>query len=69
MAENFVLVSKSMRPKLGRRSYFTPEGESGTDIPEDAYGTALSKTEDTAVAGHPGETVEAKKVGGVTCYA
>ena len=27
MAENFGLVSKSMRPKLGRRSYFTPEGK------------------------------------------
>ena len=25
MAENFGLVSKSLRPKLGRRSYFTPE--------------------------------------------
>lgn len=27
MAENFVLVRKSLRPKLGRRSYFTPEGK------------------------------------------
>ena len=27
MAENFGLVSKSLRPKLGRRSYFTPEGK------------------------------------------
>lgn len=27
MAENFGLVIKSMRPKLGRRSYFTPEGK------------------------------------------
>lgn len=27
MAENFGLVSKSMRPKPGRRSYFTPEGK------------------------------------------
>lgn len=27
MAENFGLVSKSMRPKLGRCSYFTPEGK------------------------------------------
>ena len=26
MAENFGLVSKSLRPKLGRRSYFTPVG-------------------------------------------
>ena len=25
MAENFGLVSKIMRPKLGRKSYFTPE--------------------------------------------
>ena len=25
MAENFGLVRKSMRPKLGRRSFFTPE--------------------------------------------
>ena len=27
MAENFSLVRKSMRPKLGRRSFFTPEGK------------------------------------------
>ena len=27
MAENFGLTSKSMRPKLGRRPYFTPEGK------------------------------------------
>ena len=27
MAERFGLVSKSLRPKLGRRSYFTPEGK------------------------------------------
>ena len=27
MAENFGRVSKSLRPKLGRRSYFTPEGK------------------------------------------
>ena len=27
MAENFGMVSKSLRPKLGRRSYFTPEGK------------------------------------------
>ena len=27
MAENFGIVSKSMRPKLGRTSYFTPEGK------------------------------------------
>ena len=27
MAKNFGLVSKSMRPKLGRKSYFTPEGK------------------------------------------
>ena len=27
MAENFGLVRKSMRPKLGRRSFFTPEGK------------------------------------------
>src|SRR5574344_1549418 len=27
MAENFGLVSKIMRPKLGRKSYFTPEGK------------------------------------------
>ena len=27
MAENFGLVRKSLRPKLGRRSYFTPEGK------------------------------------------
>ena len=27
MAENFGLVSKSIRPKLGRKPYFTPEGK------------------------------------------
>ena len=27
MAENFGLVSKNLRPKLGRRSYFTAEGK------------------------------------------
>ena len=27
MAENFGLVGKSLRPKLGRKSYFTPEGK------------------------------------------
>ena len=27
MAENFGLVSKSLRPKLGRKSYFTAEGK------------------------------------------
>ena len=27
MAENFGLVIKSLRPKLGRKSYFTPEGK------------------------------------------
>ena len=27
MAENFGLVSKSMKPKLGRKSYFTAEGK------------------------------------------
>lgn len=27
MAENFGLTSKVMRPKLGRRAYFTPEGK------------------------------------------
>lgn len=27
LAENFGLVRKSMRPKLGRRSFFTPEGK------------------------------------------
>ena len=27
MAENFGLISKSMKPKLGRKSHFTPEGK------------------------------------------
>ena len=27
MAESFGLVSKSLRPKRGRKSYFTPEGK------------------------------------------
>ena len=31
MPENFELVSKSMSPKLGRKSYFTPEAGQGSD--------------------------------------
>ena len=27
MAENFGLVSKYMKPKLGRKAFFTPEGK------------------------------------------
>ena len=27
LAENIGLISKSLRPKRGRKSYFTPEGE------------------------------------------
>lgn len=27
MSENFGLVRRSMRPKLGRKSFFTPEGK------------------------------------------
>ena len=27
MSENFGLIRKSMRPKLGRESFFTPEGK------------------------------------------
>lgn len=27
MADNFGLVSKSMKPKLGRKAFFTPEGK------------------------------------------
>ena len=41
MTENFGLVSKSMRPKLGRKSFFTPEGKSVPDVPEDVHGTQL----------------------------
>ena len=37
MAENFGLVSKSIRPKLGCKSCFSPEGESGFDVPEDGH--------------------------------
>ena len=47
MAENFGLVSKSMRPKLGRRSYFTPEGKvlsqgNGTPVIENGQKIRLS---------------------------
>ena len=100
MAENFGLVSKSMRPKLGRKSYFTHEGKvalmflkmyTGLSCPklmeqlngnihyqmfcdviidparpltnykllDDIMLEACRKTEDTAVAGHPGGTMEA----------
>ena len=27
LVENFGLISKSLRPKLGRKSYFTPDGK------------------------------------------
>ena len=53
MAENFGLVSKSLRPKLGRRSYFTPEGESGIDVPEDVHGSELPETDGTVERQHP----------------
>ena len=53
MAENFGLVKKSMWPKLGRRSFFTPEGESCPDVPEDVYGTQLLETDETAERQHP----------------
>ena len=47
MAENFGLVSKSLRPKLGRRSYFTPEGKvlsqgNGTPVIENGQKIRLS---------------------------
>ena len=50
---DFGLVRKSMRPKLGRRSFFTPEGESCPDVPEDVYGTQLLETDETAERQHP----------------
>ena len=33
MAESFGLVRKSMMPKRGRKSYFTPEGKVGQQAP------------------------------------
>lgn len=53
MAENFGLVRKSMRPKLGRRWFFTPEGKSGPDVPEDVHGTQLSEITGAAERQHP----------------
>ena len=53
MAENFGLVSKSMRPKLGRKAFFTPEGESGTDVPEYAHRTELPETDGIVERQHP----------------
>ena len=37
MAENFGLVRKSMRPKLGRKSFFTPEGKTKAKRTEILY--------------------------------
>ena len=54
MAENFDLVRKSMRPKLGRRSFFTPEGKVALNF--------LKMHKKVF-------EVEAKKVGGDTGYA
>ena len=54
MAEDFGLVRKSMRPKLGHRSFFTPEGKVALNflkMHKKLFG------------------VEAKKVGGNTGYA
>ena len=31
MAENFGLTSRSLRPRRGRKSYFTPEGKEGPE--------------------------------------
>lgn len=98
MAENFGLVSKSMRPKLGRKSYFTHEGKVALMFLKMYTGLSCPKLmeqlngnihyqmfcdviidparpltnykllddimlelagEDTAVAGHPGGTMEA----------
>ena len=53
MAENFGLVSKSLRPKLGRRSYFTPEGKVGIDVPEDVHGSELSEVDGAVERQHP----------------
>lgn len=54
MAENFGLVRKSLRPKLGRRSYFTPEGKAALMFLK-MYKRLFG--------------VDAKKVGGDTGYA
>ena len=53
MAKNFELVSKIMRLKPGRRSYFTPEGESGSDVPKDVHGYELSEADGTVERQHP----------------
>ena len=47
MAENFGLVRKSMRPKLGRRSFFTPEGKVALMFLKMYMGTQLSETAGT----------------------
>ena len=45
MAESFGLVNKSMAPKRGRKSYFTPGRESGTDVPEDEDADEFSEVD------------------------
>ena len=53
MAENFGLVRKSMRPKLGRRSFFTPEGKVALMFLKMYMGTQLSETAGTTELQHP----------------
>ena len=70
MAENFGLVRKSMRPKLGRRSFFTPEGKvalmflkmsTGLGCPkllEQPTSIELSRVRETALEGSFGTQKE-----------
>ncbi len=45
MADNFGLVRKSMMPKLGRKSFFTPEGKVALMHPEDVQEIVWGRSE------------------------
>ena len=63
--KNFGLTRKSMRPKRGRRAYFTPEGKVAlmflkmyTGLSRCVFGTCL-RAEDPTAAGDTGERLKA----------
>ena len=52
MAESFRLVSMSLRPKLGRKSNFTPEGKVALMFLK-IYGSELSEVDGVVERQHP----------------
>ena len=51
--ENIGLIRKSMRPKLGRKSFFTSEGKVALMFLKMYMGTQLSETAGTTELQHP----------------